>query len=46
MLVGTTTEIEDDDFLDRAYEPSATDLVCRFRLEPAVGLSMVGYVPS
>ncbi|ARS90778.1 type III ribulose-bisphosphate carboxylase [Natrarchaeobaculum aegyptiacum] len=34
------TGIEYDDFLDLAYEPAASDLVCDFRLEPAEGMSM------
>ncbi|ELZ02007.1 type III ribulose-bisphosphate carboxylase [Natrialba asiatica] len=29
------TGIEYDDFLDRTYDPAATELVCTFRIEPA-----------
>ena len=32
--------IEYDDFLDRSYEPAGSDLVCRFTVEPAAGISM------
>lgn len=34
------TGIEYDDFLDSAYEPVETDLICEFRLDPAAGMSM------
>ena len=30
----------DDDFLDLAYEPAATDLICEFTIEPAADMSM------
>ncbi|RQG96851.1 type III ribulose-bisphosphate carboxylase [Natrarchaeobius oligotrophus] len=33
------TGIEYDDFLDLEYEPSATDLVCEFTIDPAAGMS-------
>ena len=33
------TGIEYDDFLDLAYEPAETDLVCAFRIDPAEGMS-------
>ncbi|WP_255192214.1 type III ribulose-bisphosphate carboxylase [Natronobeatus ordinarius] len=34
------TGIEYDDFLDLEYEPSETDLVCAFTIDPADGMSM------
>ncbi|MFB6353459.1 MAG: type III ribulose-bisphosphate carboxylase, partial [Halobacteriales archaeon] len=34
------TGIEYDDFLHPDYEPTADDLVCAFRLEPAAGMSL------
>ncbi len=36
------TGIEYDDFLDLEYEPSETELVCEFTVEPGEGLSMEG----
>ena len=34
------TGIEYDDFLDLAYEPGETDLVCEFTIDPATDMSM------
>ena len=34
------TGIEYDDFLDLGYEPTATDLVCEFYVEPADGMAI------
>jgi ribulose-bisphosphate carboxylase large chain len=34
------TGIEYDDFLDLEYEPRDSDLVCRFRIEPAADMSV------
>jgi ribulose-bisphosphate carboxylase large chain len=35
------TGIEYEDFVDRSYEPTDSDLVCEFYVEPADGISML-----